>query len=730
MTTLRVALDVPVDELFDYAPPASGVPRVGQLMVLPFGPRQVVGVVMETAGTSRVDPGRLRAATRTLDHLPDLATDVLELARFCHRYYHHPLGAAVHTALPTALRRAGSRGGGQGGGVCLTEAGRAVEPDGLPARAVVQRRLLAALRAGDSLTSAEVAACGATAGEALRVFRTRGWVRPAREDDRPTPAPVAAPVPLEAAPPLTPAQSAAVSAVAATLGRFACHLLHGVTGSGKTEVYLQLVTQVLATGGQALLLVPEINLTPQLEARVAARFGARHVVSLHSGLAEGERLQAWLRAVRGEAGIVLGTRLAVFTPLPRLGLVVVDEEHDPSYKQQEGLRYHARDLAVLRGRERGVPVVLGSATPSLETWRHAQAGRYAVQALPTRPGSPPPDIGFVDTRAGLPPDGLGEELAAAVALTLERGEQALLFLNRRGYAPTLYCHACGWVCPCPRCSSRLTVHLSARRLRCHYCGYQAPVTARCPSCGNQDLLPVGQGTQRLESALARRFPSARIARVDRDATSRRHAFEAVRERVAGGRVDLLVGTQMLAKGHDFPQLTLVGVLGADASLFAADFRAEERLFALLLQVAGRAGRGDRPGRVLVQTALPDHPLYRFLAQQDFAGFAAAQLDLRRRMNFPPWAHQALLRAEAAEEARVFDFLEAAAARARALPEARGVVVHDPAPAWVARVAGQWRGQLLLQGAHRPALQRLLGAWMPTLPRTRVRWSLDVDPVDG
>lgn len=726
MTILRVALDVPVDELFDYRAPSDREVGVGQLCVVPFGPKPRVGVVIAHATQSAVPPARLRAPARILDHLPALPGEILELLAFCSRYYRHPLGPTVLGCLPTALRRTNAAPVTRARWFRLTGSGQDVLANGLLRRAVKQREVLE-----------EITAAGAVSpdllepGHALRRFLSRwieaGWVEAVPADEVPDLRPGAM-ARVEEALQLSDAQQHVLDAIRAGGGAFQPFLLHGVTGSGKTEVYLRLMADQVAAGRQALLLVPEINLTPQLQARVAERFGAHRVVALHSGLSEGERLERWLRAVRGEASVVLGTRLAVFTPMPLLGLIVVDEEHDASFKQQEGLRYHARDVAVLRARERGIPVVLGSATPSLESWRHADEGKYRRLAMPDRAASAtPPTLRLVDTRDLAGQEALSGPAIEALATCLARGEQALVFLNRRGYAPALYCHACGWIAPCHRCSARLTLHLASRRLRCHYCGHEERVPEACPSCGNQDLLPVGQGTQRVEAALGTRFPDARIARVDRDSTRGKDAFEQLREQVAQHELDILVGTQMLAKGHDFPRLTLVVVLGIDAALFAPDFRAEERLFSLMLQVVGRAGRATLPGEAILQTTMPTHPFFAELLSQDYAAFADRQLRVRAQSGFPPFTHQALLRAEGLDEQPVFDFLESAARAARALDAP--VTVHDPVPAWIARLAGRWRGQVLLQADARAPLQALLRDWLPGLASNRVRWSVDVDPYE-
>jgi len=723
---LQVALDVPLDTLFDYRSADATVDDIGRLVVVPFGRTHRVGVVTAVAETTAIDERRVRQAVRIARHLPRLPDEILDLAGFCHRYYHHPLGEILLGTLPTALRRTDAVALTPVRAYRLTAQGRAIDLHAVPARATLQRRLLEALRQTPALGVPEITLLGGSAMRVLRVFLHSGWVEE-------TVSPSALVLGVDGEQPVAPGhdlnaeQADAVAAVVGSLGRFETHLLQGVTGSGKTEVYLRAIDVAVARGGQALLLVPEINLTPQLQARVNARFGAGRVVSLHSGLAEGERLARWTRAARGDAAIVVGTRLAVFTPLPRLALVVVDEEHDTSYKQQEGLRYHARDLAVVRARNRGVPLVLGSATPSLESVRHADAGRYRPSYLRLRAGGAAPAVRVIDTRPLPPGEWLHPASAEALGGALARGEQSLVFINRRGYAPTLLCHHCGWVAPCHRCSARLTYHHGARRLRCHHCGHEALPPRTCPSCGSQDLRPLGQGTERVEEQLAARFPAARIARVDRDTTRRKDAFLHLRDRVEAGEVDLLVGTQMLAKGHDFPRLTRVVVIGADQGLFSPDYRAEERLFALLLQVAGRAGRATLRGEVLVQTAAPEHPLYGALVDQDFSRFAAEQLDLRRAAGFPPYVHQALLRAEATEEGVVFEYLHQMATEGRALGDE--VLLFDPVPPLVARVAGRWRGQLLVQASGRPALHRFLDAWVPMLQSNRVRWSLDVDPLD-
>ncbi|HWP17517.1 MAG TPA: primosomal protein N' [Burkholderiaceae bacterium] len=539
-------------------------------------------------------------------------------------------------------------------------------------------------------------------------------------------------------PMLTPEQRAALEGIAS--GEVA--LLFGSTGSGKTEVYLRAVADTLAAARQALVLVPEINLTPQLEARFAARFPGRRIVSLHSGLTPAQRLKHWLAAHLGLADVVLGTRMAVFAPLPRLGLVVVDEEHDPSYKSQEGARYSARDLAVYRGKQERAAVVLGSATPSLESWHQAQRGRYRRLEMPTRIGGAAlPVVRFVDMnhvpREISRTSALSPALLSALRQRLERGEQSLVLLNRRGYAPVLHCPECGWKSGCPHCSAWRVFHRVDRTLRCHHCGATERVPRACPECGNLDIEPVGRGTERLEEQLALALPGARIARIDADTTRRKGSLETQLAHVHAGEVDVLVGTQMLAKGHDFRRVTLVAAINPDAALFSSDFRAGERLFALLMQAAGRAGRDAARGsasEMLVQTWHPTHPLYQALRSHDYPSFAARTLEERQMAGMPPHAHLALVRAEARTQEAAQAWLQAASDLAESLPERAGVTLYPPVPTAIARVANVERAQMLVECEARPALQRFLAQWVPALHGLRgehkglLRWAVDVDPL--
>ncbi len=530
-------------------------------------------------------------------------------------------------------------------------------------------------------------------------------------------------------------QQAAVDAALAEPWAFAPSLIQGVTGSGKTEVYLAAAARVIAAGMQVMLLVPEINLTPQLVDRIQGALPDARTAVLHSRLAAGERQRQWLATARGDVDLLVGTRLAVFTPMPRLGLIIVDEEQDTSFKQQEGVRYHARDVAIYRARLRDIPTMLGSATPSLESYAQATRGRYRWVKLPRRAvlDAALPAVRMVPNRAVGSVDGIGPELQAAIAARLARDEQTLLFVNRRGFAPSLLCAACGWKAMCPRCAARLVVHRDPAQLCCHHCAHTRAIPTACPDCGNQDLLPLGSGTQRLERAVAGLFPAARIVRVDRDSTRRKDSFGAMRTAIEDGDVDIMIGTQMLAKGHDFPRLTLVGVLGADNALYSGEFRATERLFALLEQVAGRAGRGALAGEVLVQTDFPEHPVYTALVSHDYDRFATTLLDERKNLGLPPFSHLVLLSAEAKRVAALDAFLSVAAQRGRALAADHGGAceVFSPVPAALPRRAGLERAQILVQSASRRALREFLPPWRDELDRIEersVRWSLDVDPI--
>ncbi|MCC7257823.1 MAG: primosomal protein N' [Gammaproteobacteria bacterium] len=725
-TILRVAIDAPVMQAFDYLPPAQGQPRPGQRVLVPFRQGRRVGVVLDLATRSAVSPGRLRRTLAVLDTEPLLDASLMGLLGWAAGYYQHPPGEVFAAALPRLLRHGRDSTTGTLAWQ-ITPAGVAAHAARQDARAPVQSRLLAALvAAGEALDADALGVLATRWQEAVRALEKRGWVERTRRDDA-APASGAA----EEPPPPSAAQAAAVAGITASRG-YRAWLLQGVTGSGKTEVYLRCIDAELAAGRQSLVLVPEIGLTPQLVERFRRRFPAAGIALLHSGLTDRQRLDAWVRARDGRAGIVIGTRSAVFAPLPRPGLIVVDEEHDASLKQQDGFRYSARDLAVWRAHQLGIPVVLGSATPSLESLANAQAGRYQRLSLPDRAGvARQPAVRLVDLRRHVAQDGLTPPLIEAIGRHLEAGGQVLLYLNRRGYAPTLLCPACGHCLECRRCDARLVLHRHEGRVACHHCGATRPASETCPQCGGT-LYAVGQGTERLEAALDERFPDVRRVRIDRDTTRERGGMQRMLAEVASGTARLLLGTQMLTKGHDFPLVTLVGIIDADQGLFGTDFRASERLAQTFVQVCGRAGRGERPGEVYLQTHFPDHPLLQLLVREGYERFAEAALAERQAAGWPPFSYLALLRAEAPAREAALAFLTQAREAGEALDQ-RGVRLAGPAPAPMEKRAGRHRAQLLVETTTRPRLQRFLAAWrerLDALPAAgRTRWSLDVDPVE-
>lgn len=729
-TIICVVVDAPVAHGFDYLVPTDADPArltPGVRVRVPFGRRDRIGVVVAVQESSRQPAGRLRRAHAVLDDEPVLDAEMLALLTWAASYYQHPLGQVVAAALPAALR-AGADARARETRWRATPTAAEADLGQLHRRAPRQAAVLARLLAApEGLTPGALAEAGGAVGSALAALADKGWVeRVVVEARPPPPAASAASAPL---PELTEHQRAALADARAALDCFQCFLLNGITGSGKTEVYLRLAADVLARNRQVLVLVPEISLTPQLVERFRARLSAPvHV--LHSGLAHGERLAAWQAARAGGAGVVLGTRSAVFTPLPDAGLIVVDEEHDPSFKQHEGFHYHARDVAIVRARRLGVPIVLGSATPALETIQNVVSGRYRELRLPERAGGAvQPVVRLVDLRTVPAPGGLSAPLLAAMRRHLERGAQVLVFINRRGYAPAWFCPACGWSAQCDRCDARLTWHRSDERLHCHHCGAERMRPQLCPECGGP-ARPAGQGTERVAETLASCFPDAPLARIDRDSTRGRGSLQTLLGDVRSGATRILVGTQMLTKGHDFPDVSLVAVLNADQGLFGTDFRSAERLAQILVQVSGRAGRAERPGEVYVQTAYPEHPLLQRLVTEGYESFAQAALAERRAAGWPPFSALAVLRAEAADAQKPFAFLE----RAGAALSGRGRLrVLGPAPAAMPRRAGRHRAQLVLQADARAELQRALASWVPvleTLPDARrVRWSLDVDPLE-
>jgi len=720
-TALRVALPVPLPRLFDYLPPDGLLPDrswIGRRVRVPFGRSEQVGLVVDV-GPPAIDAPELKRVHALLDEHALLGGELLDTLRFCARYYHAPLGEVLTTALPVALRDGQPLPDTCAHAWTLTPAAQAAmaSPRGHGKPRRLLERLLAGPVSEDTLELSfddwRVAA---------RALHKRGLIERIElpsvldlaDDSR--------------APTLNSAQQAALETLREGRG-FRALLLEGVTGSGKTEVYLQAIRDCLAAGKQALILVPEIGLTPQTLQRFRSRLGLP-VLALHSGLADGERARAWLAMARGEARVLVGTRSAIFTPLPDAGLIVIDEEHDGSYKQQDGIRYHARDVALVRAKALDIPVLLGSATPSLESLHNALSGRYALLRLPQRAGNArPPRVRVIDVRKRLLTHGLSKDVLDAIEQCLARGEQALVFKNRRGYAPVLLCHDCGWSAKCKRCDAAMTVHGSGRTLICHHCGARGHRPLSCPDCASLGLQTQGFGTERLEEALAERFPAATLIRIDRETTRRRGALEKHLQEF-GDASGILVGTQMLAKGHDLPRLTLVAVVGVDEGLFSADFRAGERLAQLLIQVAGRAGRAELPGEVLLQTHHPEHPLLNTLLAGGYPAVAALALAEREAAGFPPFTHLAMLRAEAVLEGDVQNFLREAREQFTPTPT---VDATAPMAAPMARRAGKARGQLLLTATQRPALQAALNPWIARLyelkSARKVRWSIDVDPMD-
>ena len=724
MKIVRVALDLPLSKLFDYSLDNDISISPGQRVLVSFGRKEMVGVAIECVASSALLAERIKPVLRVLDDTPVMPDELLGLLHFCSNYYHYPLGATVLAALPSRLRIKRAIAIQEEMQYVLSSSGCALDLILLPKRKVVQHRILAALRLG-ALSIAQVRALSSSGVSALKGLLDAGWVETravASIHDTST---------FSDTHTLTLEQQQAVDLIATTVC-FSCILLHGITGSGKTEVYVHAMNRILQQGGQVMLLVPEINLTPQLENYFRGRLPDVELVSLHSGLSDDERMRNWLHAQSGRARIILGTRLAVFAPLPRLALVIVDEEHDASFKQQDGLRYSARDVAIFRASQRDVPIVLGSATPSLESYYNAQSGRYKMLRLTQRAVTQAklPTINCINIGNVAMQHGLSEPLMKALSERLQRGEQSLIFVNRRGYAPVLMCSACGWMSGCTNCAGKLVLHLKDGRLRCHHCGHQERVPQACPSCGNTDLQPIGVGTQRIESMLRESFPGARILRVDRDSTRNKGAWQVMRQQIQDNAVDILVGTQMLAKGHDFPNLTLVGVVNPDSALYSNDFRASEKLFSQLTQVAGRAGRADKPGQVLIQTAFPEHPLFNSLQRHDYDAWAKTLVDERKSAGFPPFVYQVLLRAEAKSEPHVYSFL--GRAREDAIKLAMPVDVYSVVPAVMPRRANHFLAQLLVQSEARKSLQQFLREWHPllgVLADNKLRWSLDIDPMD-
>ncbi len=735
---IQVAVPSPLPQTFDYLLPADcSVAQIapGARVRIPFGRSHKIGIVMALESDSRIDPSRLKPAIELLDHGALLPPAILSLAQWASRYYHYPIGEVLSATLPTLLRQGEAAQITKPSGEkmwLLNDSGRAISPQTLK-RAPRQLALLQHLQQSEkALNASELDVQFENWRGVMRSLHEKGWIDIQEQTTLPSPA-----AETTTAPELNAAQTFACDAIHNALGGFQSLLLDGVTGSGKTEVYFNAVEQVLRADKQALILVPEIGLTPQLLKRFQQRFAVK-IALLHSGLNDKARMNSWLQAKAGDAPIVIGTRSAVFTPMARLGIILIDEEHDLSFKQQEGFRYHARDVAIRRAQQAGIPIVLGSATPSLESLHNARQGRFQHLTLPERAGNAAhPKIRLLDVRQQKLTEGFSTTLLQAIQHHLDRGQQVLLFLNRRGYAPTLICHDCGWLANCSRCDAHMILHKSRNLLRCHHCDSQRRIDTQCPDCGSVDLRPLGQGTERAAEALAELFPQNEIIRIDRDSTRRKGALQSLLKQVQHGHGQILLGTQMLAKGHHLPNVTLVGILDADQGLFGLDFRASERMGQLIIQVAGRAGRGDKRGEVLIQTHHPEHPLLNGIIHHDYSRFASDLLIERSQAQLPPFRHIALLRAEASRRDQPHAFLSAARDMGFQLANTQGAhcptELLGPIPAAMEKRAGRYRALLLIQTHQRATLHNFLRHWLPQLSQLpqakKVRWSVDVDAME-
>ena len=718
----RIAVNVPLsDGLLTYS--HSEPLPLGARVLVPFRNKTVVGIVWETDIAPDMDVARILSIQTTFSDEPPLPESWRDLLSFTSRYYHYPTGQAVFAALPQGLKETRAVEIPQPPlFYALNEVGRAQTPP--PARFNKKAALWDALLS-DGMTIAALKQVNAQAAKLIEDWAEQGWIETTEAEK-----PILRPSEFQ----LNANQQQASDEIQTTFGSFQPFLLYGITGSGKTEVYFDAMAKVLAQGRQVLFLLPEINLTPQLLKRVENRFADVPTAVLHSQMAAGRRTQDYLRAMLGQAKLVIGTRLAVFTPLPDVGLIVVDEEHDGSFKQDNELRYHARDLAVWRAKQSGCPVVLGSATPSLESWHKAQSGAYRLLQLTERAHTAAqlPQVDILNVGRLKLDNGFSPQALQLLKQNFEAGGMSLVYLNRRGFAPALFCGDCGHTFGCPNCSAKMVLHQRARQLRCHHCDHREPIPFKCPDCGNQDLTAVGHGTQRVEETLRAFLPKAAVVRVDRDSTAHKNDWADLYRRIADNEIDILVGTQMLAKGHDFARLNLVIVLNADGSLYSADFRAPERLFAELMQVSGRAGRADKPGKVLIQTQLPEHPVFSAVKAQDYAVFAENELNERQMFAMPPFGFQTAVRADAPRVADAMEFLNAAKETlAPLLPES--VSQFGAAPMLMVRLAERERAQIFLESTSRQDLHRAVSLWVQVLQQNRdgkIRWSVDVDPQEA
>ena len=721
----RIAVNVPLsDGLLTYSHSKPLPP--GTRVLVPFRNKTVVGIVWETDIAPDMDTARILSVQTAFMEEKPLPQSWRDLLAFTSRYYHYPTGQAVFAALPQGVKETRAVEMPQPPlFYALNEAGRAQTPP--PARFNKKAALWDALLSG-GMTMAALKQMNAQAAKLIEDWAKQGWIETteaAKSVLRSCNGQVSYSEFV-----LNADQQKASDEIQTAFGKFQPFLLYGITGSGKTEVYFDAMAKVLAQGRQVLFLLPEINLTPQLLKRVENRFADVPTAVLHSQMAAGRRTQDYLRAMLGQAKLVIGTRLAVFTPMDDVGLIVVDEEHDGSFKQDNELRYHARDLAVWRAKQSGCPVVLGSATPSLESWHKAQSGAYRLLQLTERAHTAAqlPQVDILNVGRLKLDNGFSPQALQLLKQNFEAGGMSLVYLNRRGFAPALFCGDCGHSFGCPNCSAKMVLHQRARQLRCHHCDHREPIPFKCPDCGNQDLTAVGHGTQRVEETLRAFLPKAAVVRVDRDSTAHKNDWADLYRRIADNEIDILVGTQMLAKGHDFARLNLVIVLNADGSLYSADFRAPERLFAELMQVSGRAGRADKPGKVLIQTQLPEHPVFAAVKAQDYAVFAENELNERQMFAMPPFGFQTAVRADAPRVADAMEFLNAAKETiAPLLPES--VSQFGAAPMLMVRLAERERAQVFLESTSRQDLHRAVSLWVQVLQQNRdgkIRWSVDVD----
>ncbi len=735
LTILRVALSTPLRRLFDYLLPASArhhpPPNIGTRILVPFGPRKLVGLIIEIADHSTIERDKLKHAIRVLDDQPIFSNSLLHCLKWMADYYHHPLGEVVHAALPTHLRTDNPVSKpDQRTRWSVTERG-ALSEIGLATNAHRQRHALEQLRQHPNGLHEDSLKQMGIKRETLVSLKNKTLVTQTLEERRtewPKPDALLNEPPLV----LTHEQASAYNTLHNSLDQFSCHLLYGVTGSGKTEVYLQLIHDCLIKQRQVLVIIPEISLTPQTVSRFQRRFNA-DVGVMHSNQTHLERYKTWHAARSGTLPILIGTRSSVFTRFKQLGLIIIDEEHDSSLKQQDGFRYSARDVAIYRAKTENIPILLGSATPSLETAYNAQIGRYQLHTLTARPGTATlPTMNAIDLRNARLKAGLSEHARDIIQQRLQAGEQVLIFLNRRGFAPVLICNNCGWTAHCDRCDARMILHKHPPHLHCHHCSRSTPVTHYCKACGSSDLAPVGQGTERLEEFLEETYPEYPVIRVDSDTTRKKNALSGLLEKVESQQPLILVGTQMIAKGHHFPSVTTVIISDVDGGLLSADFRGAERTLQLITQVAGRAGRAQKPGTVYLQTRLPEDPMIQCLLTNNYQNAVHKILAEREAVGFPPFGHLALFRSESVESEAAMDFLQQLKKKLQERPQER-LQLLGPSPAPMIKKAGRYRAQLLLLSTERRTLHNEINHllnWLETQTKlSKIRWSIDIDPID-